>query len=139
MKYLNKDIINIYQLNDYRLQGRELFNQEWLEKQLKNFSLKAQDIQATLLALSVHTITNELKNFDIKTLIVCGGGGKNSFFMESLQEAIHPIKLEINQEGDMLEAMVFAWLAYKRVHREKVTLKSVTGAKEDTLLGGVYG
>ncbi len=119
--------------------GRELFNQDWLEKQLKNFSLKAQDIQATLLTLSVHTITNELKNFDIKTLIVCGGGGKNSFFMDSLQKAIHPIKLEINQEGDMLEAMAFAWLAYKRVHREKVALKSVTGAKKDTLLGGIYG
>ncbi len=119
--------------------GRELFNASWLEKQLENFSLKAEDIQVTLLALSVQSITQELKKFDIETLIVCGGGGKNSFFMDFLQEAIYPISLEISKESDMLESMAFAWLAYKRVHREKVSLKSVTGALKDTLLGGIYG
>jgi anhydro-N-acetylmuramic acid kinase len=119
--------------------GRELFNPLWLEKQLENFSLEEEDIQATLLALSIQSIIQELKKFDIETLIVCGGGGKNSFFMDSLQKAINPISLEINKESDMLEAMAFAWLAYKRVHREKVALKSVTGASKDTLLGGIYG
>ena len=119
--------------------GRELFNASWLEKQLEDFSFKAEDIQATLLALSVQSIAKELKQFDIETLIICGGGGKNRFFMDSLQEAIEPINLEISQESDMLEAMAFAWLAYKRVQREKVALQSVTGASKDTLLGGIYG
>jgi anhydro-N-acetylmuramic acid kinase len=41
--------------------------------------------------------------------------------------------------SEYLEAMAFAWFAYKRVHKEVVALHSVTGAKKDALLGAVYG
>ena len=34
--------------------------------------------------------------------------------------------------------MAFAWLAYKRMNEEAVDLKSVTGASQNTILGGVY-
>jgi len=34
--------------------------------------------------------------------------------------------------------MTFAWLAYKRLHHEKVNLKDVTGARENAVLGGIY-
>ncbi|HHH19450.1 MAG TPA: anhydro-N-acetylmuramic acid kinase, partial [Campylobacterales bacterium] len=40
--------------------------------------------------------------------------------------------------GDDIEAMIFAWLAHKRWHNETVTLKSVTGATKNTILGGIY-
>jgi 1,6-anhydro-N-acetylmuramate kinase len=40
--------------------------------------------------------------------------------------------------ADEIEAMTFAWLAYKRVHKEKVNLKDVTGARENTILGAIY-
>jgi anhydro-N-acetylmuramic acid kinase len=38
-----------------------------------------------------------------------------------------------------MEAMAFAWLAYKRIHNQQVALSSVTGAKKDSLLGAIYG
>ena len=41
--------------------------------------------------------------------------------------------------SDFMEAMAFAWFAYKRVHNEEVKLSSVTGARKDSVLGGIYG
>jgi len=41
-------------------------------------------------------------------------------------------------DSDYIEAMIFAWLAKKRLDREKINLKTVTGAKKNTILGGVY-
>ena len=40
--------------------------------------------------------------------------------------------------GDFMEAIAFAWLAYKRIHKEDVGLKNVTGALENTLLAALY-
>lgn len=123
--------------------GREYFNLHWLEKQLKNhLSLKAQDIQATLLALTTKSIANEVKKFDINTLIICGGGAKNKSLMESLHVELKDVEVVTSDnysvDSDFMEAMAFAWLAYKRIHKQKVELKSVTGARENTILGCIY-
>jgi anhydro-N-acetylmuramic acid kinase len=48
------------------------------------------------------------------------------------------IQVGIMEQADSLEAMMMAWLAYKRLHNEPVNLKHVTGAKENTILGGIY-
>ena len=123
--------------------GREYFNAKWLDNILENFEpLNAKDIQRTLLELTAQSISNDLKSKDIKTIIVCGGGAKNSFLMQRLK-ALNPADVkhsnDVGIDGDALEAMAFAWLAYKRIHRETVELKDVTGATKNSLLGGVYG
>ncbi|MEA1918394.1 MAG: anhydro-N-acetylmuramic acid kinase [Campylobacterota bacterium] len=119
--------------------GREHFNSAWLETHISSYESSAKDIQATLLALSVVSIANELKKFELERLLVCGGGGKNRYLLKCLKEALPHINIELSHHSDALEAMAFAWLAYKRVHREKVALSAVTGASEDTILGGIYG
>jgi anhydro-N-acetylmuramic acid kinase len=119
--------------------GRELFNSTWLKKMIEGFSLKDEDIQATLLALSVESISDELKKFDIQKLILCGGGAKNGYLVESLQSLLGDVELHVSKDSDRLEAMAFAWLAYKRIHREEVDLMRVTGASENAILGAVYG
>jgi anhydro-N-acetylmuramic acid kinase len=48
------------------------------------------------------------------------------------------IKVGIMDQADSLEAMMMAWLAYKRIHEEPVDLKDVTGAKANTVLGAIY-
>jgi anhydro-N-acetylmuramic acid kinase len=123
--------------------GREYFNEAWLEQQLIGFEeVSAKDIQATLTALTVQTIGNEAKRFRLKKLYVCGGGVKNSFLMQSLQDYLAPVDViptdEMGVSSQALEAMAFAWLAYKRVQGERVELSSVTGATHDTILGGIY-
>lgn len=123
--------------------GREYFNQTWLANYLPLFhTIDDADIQRTLLELTATTIANDLKNTHTQKLIVCGGGAKNNFLMERLKtlsecEIILSDTLGIN--SDFLEAMAFAWFAYKRVKNEKVKLSSVTGANKESLLGAIYG
>ncbi len=130
-------------LNYPKSTGREYFNKNFLRKHLKPFGkICAKDVQATLLALTVESIAKEIKRFDIKELLVCGGGARNTFLMERLQEALDDVEVSSTQkygvDSDNMEAMIFAWLAYKRLHCEKVNIKSVTGAKENTILGAIY-
>ncbi len=119
--------------------GREKFNTKWLSDIFKEFKdTKPQDVQRTLLELTAITISNEVLKFSRDILLLCGGGAKNNLLVERLQSLMPNIQLLIAQNADELEAMAFAWLAYKRIHKEKVALSSVTGAREDGVLGGVY-
>ncbi len=123
--------------------GREYFNKEFLRKYLEPFDKIAdEDIQATLLALTVYSIANEIKKFNIKRVLVCGGGAKNQYLMDSLQSELDGIVVDTTDSygvnGDDIEAMIFAWLAYKRLRNENINLKTVTGAKKNTILGGIY-
>jgi len=123
--------------------GREYFNKKFLIKYLDSLGkIPREDIQATLLALTVKSIANEIKKFQIKELLVCGGGAKNIFLMGQLQKELPLVRVKVTDDYDVdsdnLEAMIFAWLAYKRLAGEQVDLKSVTGAKNNTILGGVY-
>ncbi len=123
--------------------GREYFNAAWLEKHLTHFEkLLDTDVQRTLLELTAKSIANDLNKTPTRKCIVCGGGAKNSFLMQRLQtlsKAEIIISDSLGVSGDFLEAMAFAWFAYKRVHNEAVDLCSVTGAKKASLLGGIYG
>jgi len=119
--------------------GRERFNIEWLSDILKDFKdLKAQDVERTLLELTAISISNEVLKFSRDIVLLCGGGAKNTLLVERLQSLMPNIQLLIAQNSDELEAMAFAWLAYKRIHLECVELCSVTGAREDGILGGLY-
>ena len=123
--------------------GREYFNNTWLANYLPLFNTIAEnDIQRTLLELTAKSIANDVNATQTNKLIVCGGGCKNTFLMQRLNkltrcEIIISDKLSVS--SDYLEAMAFAWFAYKRVHEEIVALRSVTGANKDALLGAIYG
>jgi anhydro-N-acetylmuramic acid kinase len=141
---LNKMLDDEYFKREYpKSTGREYFNQKYIAKYLRMFkSIKNEDIQRTLLELTAKSIANDINKTDTNILIICGGGAKNSFLIQRLQDLcdidiILSDKLGI--DSDFMESMAFAWLAYKRVHKEKVNLCSVTGAKKDSILGGIYG
>lgn len=118
--------------------GREKFSEAWLQKHLKEHILPPEDVQRTLLELTAITISNEVLKFNKDILILCGGGAKNSFLIERLAILMPNIQILIAQDADMIEAMMMAWLAYKRIHNEHIDLKEVTGARENGILGGVY-
>ncbi|MDB2562496.1 anhydro-N-acetylmuramic acid kinase [Sulfurimonas sp.] len=123
--------------------GREYFNENWIANALPMFQTIAdEDIQRTLLELTAQTIKQDIQKSDIDLLIVCGGGAKNIFLMQRLQslcECEVSVSDTYGVSGDSMEAMAFAWLAYKRVNGEVVNLKSVTGARKNSILGGIYG
>jgi len=122
--------------------GREYFNSQWLEEKLSCFySLSPHDIQATLTELVAKTIAQAIKGYGVKSIIVCGGGAKNGYLMQRIAKNTK-VKVvssdDLGVSSDFLEAMLFAWLAYKRDTQSKVNLKTVTGAKYNTILGAVY-
>ena len=146
---LNQELLNAMLDDPYfkklppKSTGREYFNETWLANFLPIFnSYKEEDIQRTLLELTASSIAKDVKASRVKLLIVCGGGAKNGFLMQRIQE-LTQIEVKTSDEfgmsSDALEAMAFAWLAYKRIKSEEVDLKSVTGASKNSILGGIYG
>lgn len=122
--------------------GREYFNMAWLEKQLPK-EIQPVDVQATLVALTAHSIMNAitqtLPNSDI---LICGGGVHNPLLMQTLTQLAHPNKVQstaaMGIEPDWMEAMAFAWLAKQTLDKKPGNIPAVTGASKSTILGGIY-
>jgi anhydro-N-acetylmuramic acid kinase len=118
--------------------GREKFNEKWINHFIGKEPPKSEDVQRTLLELTAITVCNELLRFQKDIAVLSGGGAKNSFLVERIKAVMPNITVIIAENADELEAMMMAWLAYKRIHNEHVNLKDVTGARENGILGGVY-
>ena len=131
-----------FSLKSPKSTGREKFNMAWLEKQLESTDLPAEDIQATLAELTARSIADEVKRYGRELLLICGGGAKNDFLLGRIRILLPETEVATTDiygvSSDVMEAMAFAWLAYKRVHREPVDLKAVTGAKNNSIAGGLY-
>ncbi len=123
--------------------GRELFHLGWLDKKLSKFAgLKPEDVQASLLKLTVDTIAKEVSLFPAGELLVCGGGAQNKALMTQLAHALpsfHVMKTdEKGLPADGLEALAFAWLAKQCLEGKSANLPSVTGATRPCRLGAIY-
>lgn len=118
--------------------GREKFNSVWLQSHLAGHTHHPEDVQRTLLELTAMSISNEVLKFNPDVALLCGGGAKNHFLVERIKALMPNVEVAIAQNADQIEAMTFAWLAYKRIHNEAVNLKDVTGASENAVLGGIY-
>jgi len=121
--------------------GREKFNIQWVEAHISRRGgpvCPPKDVQRTLLELTALSLSNEVLKFNPDVLMLCGGGAKNSFMVERIAALMPNIHVGIMAEADALEAMMMAWLAYKRVHEEPVLLNDVTGALQNTVLGALY-
>lgn len=99
-------------------------------------------MQRTLLEFSVRIIATEVKKYSIEQLFVCGGGAKNEFFIELLAQKLDGINVKTTDnlgiDSDFIEAMAFAYFAYKRVHLQRLDLSRITGAKNNGILGAIY-
>lgn len=125
--------------------GPEHFSMAWLVSHLDTHPrLPAQDVQATLLALTVITVRDAVKaaNPAMPRLLVCGGGAHNAALMRALQAALPDTRLEttavLGLDPDWVEAAAFAWIAARTLAGVDGVLASVTGAKADGVLGGIY-
>lgn len=126
--------------------GRDLFNAAWLARSLASHGsvVAAADVQATLVELTAITCAEAVQRHgsDTKELLVCGGGGFNTFLMSRLAARLPGIRVvTTNARGlppDQVEACAFAWLARALVANECGSLSSVTGAKGPRVLGALY-
>jgi len=123
--------------------GRELFNGAWLEGILKQGfnNLLPQDVQATLLELTVTSITQELTRHHCTEAYICGGGAFNQSLMKRLDELFEGSVQSTAVLGiapQWVEACAFGWLAHQTMQRLPGNCRTVTGAKEAVILGGIY-
>ena len=124
--------------------GREEFNQAWLEDQLAEFDLPAQDVQATLMQLTADSIADQINNLgqSISDIFICGGGVHNGGLMQRLADAMPESKIsptsELGLDPNWVEACAFAWLAKRRIEKMPGNVPAVTGATRKAILGGVY-
>ena len=126
--------------------GREKFNLAWLEEQLTALAdnvFSDADIQRTLLEFTALTISEQIKMHNTGCeVFVCGGGALNPMLMSRLQSLMPLHKIgdtnALGVDPMFVEAIAFAWLAEQRILARAVPLKSVTGAKQDAILGAVY-
>jgi anhydro-N-acetylmuramic acid kinase len=123
--------------------GRDLFNMNWLEKHLKGNEAPA-DVQATLLALTSHTIADSVQRFcpGTEEIYLCGGGAHNSTLATSLKDKLPTCRIQLTDAlgipADWMEAIAFAWLARQAIHGKPASLPAVTGAHHSSILGAIY-
>ena len=124
--------------------GREYFNVGWLERQLAPFpALAPQDVQTTLAELTAVSISEQvLLSGGCERLLVCGGGSRNPLVMARLAALLPGTEVTTTDEagisGDDMEALAFAWLAWRTIAGLPGNLPSVTGAREASVLGAIY-
>ncbi|QNQ20169.1 anhydro-N-acetylmuramic acid kinase [Kosakonia sp. SMBL-WEM22] len=124
--------------------GREYFNAGWLERHLVHYpGLAACDVQATLVELTAITISEQvLLSGGCERLLVCGGGSRNPLLMARLASQLPGIEVAPTDDagisGDDMEALAFAWLAWRTLAGLPGNLPSVTGAAAPTVLGAIF-
>ncbi|MGI0118430.1 anhydro-N-acetylmuramic acid kinase [Zooshikella sp. RANM57] len=126
--------------------GREYFNTSWLNQHLHDFSqYSANDVQATLIFLTVKSIINAIEQFGIGSgdIFICGGGAYNSFLLEIFSQALpNGYQMYTTDEqgipANWLEAIAFAWLAKQTLNHKTGNIPSVTNAKGPRILGAIY-
>ena len=126
--------------------GRDLFSLSWLAQGLQSAAAQAltpQDVQATLLALTAHTVAQAIRQHapEAGEVLVCGGGARNGTLMTALRQRLDCPVVPTGERGlpeQWVEAMAFAWLAHAHLHGQPANQPSVTGANGPRILGCLY-
>lgn len=130
-------------LDFFKQKGAKSIGREWFEGEflycIENTKLPVNDILNTLVHHAGFQIAEVLNENKLNDVFVTGGGAYNTFLIETLEKyykgkIIIPDSTTINYK----EALIFAFLGYLRLNEKTNTLKSVTGAKQDSIGGAVY-
>jgi len=123
--------------------GREEFGLPTLRAALSGDE-SAEDVQATLVALTAGVAAEAIKRWcgDARELYVCGGGCHNTALMQALAQELPEVRIAktdvLGLPADWVEAIAFAWLAWRHVHALPGNLPAATGAAGPRILGAYY-
>ena len=125
--------------------GPEYFNIDWLERSSGDLGLDQEDpedVARTLVDLTAMTVHAAIASYQPEEIVVCGGGAHNDFLMSRIAFHCSPSQVVSSAERglhpDWVEAAAFAWFARQRLAGRPSNVPTVTGARQDTLLGAVY-
>jgi anhydro-N-acetylmuramic acid kinase len=129
--------------------GRDDFHLEWLQKYIGAENINSEDVQATLMQLTVDSSLQAVLRYAPQTqiLIVCGGGARNTALLDLFKTRAKEIfknSLDIMTsdmfgiDPQLVEGLAFAWLAWAHKEKRPANLPAVTGAKGPRILGACY-
>lgn len=135
-----------FQLKPPKSTGPEYFNFKWIDAQLAtlNRQLEPASVQTTLCELVAVSVARGIQAFQSKhgVILLCGGGSKNTYLRKRIQHHCHHHQVLLSDDrgisSEWLEAMAFAWIAKQTLEGKCSNLPEVTGAKNPTILGGIY-
>ncbi|GGE76546.1 anhydro-N-acetylmuramic acid kinase [Streptosporangium jomthongense] len=123
--------------------GKEKFNLQWVKTMVQRHpETRPEDVQRTLLKLSVITAVRQIPQSLPMTVYACGGGTRNRVFMNELSQALTPVRLlntaELGIDPQWVEPTAFAWLARQTINGKPGNLAEATGASGPRILGAIY-
>jgi anhydro-N-acetylmuramic acid kinase len=126
-----------------RSTGRDRLSIQWVQERFPTLgALAPEDVQASLLALTVGLIAEAVRQAAPDRLLVCGGGARNGALLAGLGQALAPLPVATTAtrglDPQAVEAAAFAWLARERWLERPVDLCAVTGARRAARLGAVH-
>ncbi len=140
----NETLFNeLNNLEFLKLKGAKSIGREWFENEFlyvtENSKLPVNDILNTLVNHTAFQIAKVLNENKLTDVLITGGGAHNTFLIDALKKYYKgkisiPDAITINYK----EALIFALLGYLRLNEQINTLKSVTGANQDSIGGAVY-
>ena len=125
--------------------GPDYFNLNWIYQAISKCERKfqPQDVQATLLQLTVKTLTEGLLELELNNdeiIFYCGGGLHNKYLMDQIEKELEReifSTYELGVNPDYLEAISFAWFAKQRIDGRSFELSKITGSKGKVFLGTI--
>lgn len=132
------DLLN--KLDYYSQSAPKSLGTEWLENHFYPLIKFDRDIENNLrtvvehIAIQIGTVLNEQK---LKSVLITGGGAKNSFLIEKIKKYFDgEVILPTEEIIDFKEAIIFGFLGALYLENEPNTINSVTGASRD-VVGGI--
>lgn len=133
-----------FQLPAPKSTGIEYFSIDWLNQRLPGWAReRPADIQATLAELSARSLSQAIGRSGPtpSRILVCGGGVHNRNLLERISALIEcPVETtaRFGLDPDVVEAVLFAWLARTHMAGHKLDTRSVTGATSLIQAGAVF-
>lgn len=141
---LNQDLLTeLDQLEFYKKDFPKSLGFEWVENEfltcVDKYEISIEDKMFACVVHMVNQLSVVFKNHDINKVLITGGGAKNDLLIRLLSE-FSVADLIIPEEGliDFKEALIFAFLGYRKFTNQINCLSSVTGASKDHSSGVIY-
>lgn len=131
-------LANLNELNFYKQTAPKSLGIEWINDQI--FPLiqykKAEDLLATFTEHAVIQITNIFDLYDIKNVLITGGGAYNAYLIEKIKSRTETeINIPNKEIIEYKEALIFAFMGVLRSLNINNVLSSATGSQKDHCSG----
>ncbi|HKF75838.1 MAG TPA: anhydro-N-acetylmuramic acid kinase [Candidatus Dormibacteraeota bacterium] len=121
--------------------GKELFHLPYLRARTRGFALAADDLVATVTALTVETVARELRQLGVEEVYVSGGGSRNATLMGWLEVSLPAVRLRSSADLGVpeasKEALAFALIGFLTAVGLPSTVPSCTGGSRPVVLGSL--